>query len=617
MTTNYSIKYQSLLLIGFFCFNILFIYGQDQRVADSLVKIYDQNIVGGIEKLELLRNLAFNELNDSDLSLKYTEELIQYSKSVKNDKYLYRGYLQKGGNYLLRGDMQKALDAFFESARIASTQTGIIEDEGIAFMSIADVYNKQENYENSELYYQKAIDLIRKTSDSLALASALLNAGDSYFNNKKYESALKNFEESSMIFKKINYSIGTAYNLGNIGMVYAEQGKDTLAELNINKAISFLEDNEDYYPVSVYLTYMSDIYAKKQDWAQAFSYAERSLELAMQYGLKDQIGEAYLQLSELYELRGMTGESLKNYKNHIIYRDSVTNISAVQEMANLRTNYEVSQKQTEVDLLDQQKKNQQLISLASGIGLLLIIVVAIGLYRRNNFVNKAKRLVENEKERSDLLLLNILPEQTAEELKDKGKVQAKRFDSVSVMFTDFKGFTAYSDKLSPEELVDSIDYYYSKFDDIIEKHGLEKIKTVGDAYMCAGGLPFPSKDHPIQMVEAAFEIVEFVKESKKVDPDAMTRFDIRIGINTGPVVAGVVGKKKFAYDIWGDTVNIASRMESNSEPGKINISDNTYQLIKDQYQCSYRGELEAKNKGMMKMYFVEGKLQNQPSNTAV
>ncbi len=359
--------------------------------------------------------------------------------------------------------------------------------KGVAIMAVADVYSEMGNSANAENYYNSAIEILMDSDDSISLATALLNAGDDAFYNENFDKALLYFEESGSIFKNQNYLIGTAYNLGNIGMVYAEQGKDDLAEKNINEAIIILEEIKDYYPVSVYLTYMSDIYAKKQDWAQAFSYAERSLDLAIQYGLKDQIGEAYLQLSELYELRGMTEESLKNYKNHIIYRDSVTNISAVQEMANLRTNYEVSQKQTEVDLLDQQKKNQQLISLASGIGLLLIIVVAIGLYRRNKFVNKAKLLVENEKERSDLLLLNILPEQTAEELKDKGKVQAKRFDSVSVMFTDFKGFTAYSDKLSPEELVDSIDYYYSKFDDIIEKHGLEKIKTVGDAYMCAGG----------------------------------------------------------------------------------------------------------------------------------
>jgi class 3 adenylate cyclase len=280
-------------------------------------------------------------------------------------------------------------------------------------------------------------------------------------------------------------------------------------------------------------------------------------------------------------------------------------IETVEEMANLRANFEVSQKQAEVDLLDQQRKNQQLISLSIGIGLLLILILAVGLFRRNKFVNKAKLLIENEKDRSDQLLLNILPEETATELKDKGKVKAKRFESVSVMFTDFKGFTAYSDKLSPEELVDSIDFYYSRFDEIVEKHGLEKIKTVGDAYMCAGGLPDPDPENAHKMIAAAIEIAEFVKESKKNDPNDMTRFDIRIGINTGPVVAGVVGKKKFAYDIWGDTVNIASRMESNSEPGKINVSETTYKLIKDQYKCSYRGEIEAKNKGMMKMYFVE------------
>ena len=258
-----------------------------------------------------------------------------------------------------------------------------------------------------------------------------------------------------------------------------------------------------------------------------------------------------------------------------------------------------------MDLLNEQKRNQRIVVIATATALLLIGILAVGLYRRNKFISRTKEIIEKEKRRSDDLLLNILPEETAAELKSKGKVQPKRFDSVSVMFTDFKGFTAYSDKLSPEELVDSIDYYFSNFDKIIERHGLEKIKTVGDAYMCAAGLPYPSPDHAVKIVEAALEISEFVKESKKNDPDDMTRFDIRIGVNSGPVVAGVVGTKKFAYDIWGDTVNIASRMESNSEPGRINISEETYRLVKDYYSCSYRGELEAKNKGLMKMYFVE------------
>ncbi len=138
-------------------------------------------------------------------------------------------------------------------------------------------------------------------------------------------------------------------------------------------------------------------------------------------------------------------------------------------------------------------------------------------------------------------------------------------------------------------MVESVDFYFSKFDEIIEKHGLEKIKTVGDAYMCAGGLHGSTLDHATKMLSAAFEILQFVNDAKENKDSKQASFDIRMGINTGPVVAGVAGTKKFAHDIWGDTVNIASRMESNSEPGKINISENTYELIKDQFDCEYRG----------------------------
>jgi class 3 adenylate cyclase len=358
---------------------------------------------------------------------------------------------------------------------------------------------------------------------------------------------------------------------------------------------------------------MSDIYLKQNDWNSSLSYAKRSLELAKKYGLKEQIGASNLKLSQLYEKAGNKGESLKYFKNHIAYRDSVTNLKSVQQMADLRTNYEVSQKQIEVDLLQKdseilqlKQKKQRNIIYATVFSSFLIFLLALGLFRRYQFIKKTNHIIEKERNRSDNLLLNILPEETAYELKQSGKVQAKRFDSVTVLFTDFEGFTHYAEKLSPEKLVESVDFYFSKFDAIMEKYGLEKIKTVGDAYMCAGGLPFPTEDHAYKMVLAAFEIAEFVNESKKQHSPDQTRFEIRIGISTGPLVAGVVGIKKFAYDIWGDTVNIASRMETNSEPGKVNISEYTYQIVKDFFDCEYRGEIEVKNRGMMKMYFVNG-----------
>ena len=335
------------LFIGFFCFIIHNVFGQDQKVADSLAKIYQEEKLEGIAKLELLKNLSFNELNDSELSLKYAEELIALSKLENNNFYLSTGYLRKGDYYKMTGDLDLALKAYFTSIEAAVDA----EDKAVAYISVADVYNVMGSSDNAELYYNKSIKLLRNTNDSISLASALLNAGDNFFNSGKYEDALRYFEESGRIFKNVNYLIGMAYNLGNTGMVYVEQGKDVDAKANINEAIAILEEMKDYYPISVYLTYMSDIYLKQYDFTTALSYSNRSLELATTYGLKEQISAANLQLSKLYEQAGNPEESFKYYKNHIAYRDSVNNIESVQQVADLRIDFEVSQKQSEVDLL--------------------------------------------------------------------------------------------------------------------------------------------------------------------------------------------------------------------------------------------------------------------------
>ncbi len=227
-------------------------------------------------------------------------------------------------------------------------------------------------------------------------------------------------------------------------------------------------------------------------------------------------------------------------------------------------------------------------------------------------VNERTEELSREKQKSDVLLYNILPYETAQEIKLNGFAEPKYYEKVSVLFTDFQGFTNIASKMNPNELVVELNACFEAFDRIIEKYGIEKIKTIGDAYMAAAGLPVPSSTHAENIVKAALEIRDFISE-RKIEKKGVG-FELRLGISTGPVVSGIVGKKKFQYDIWGDTVNIAARMETNSEPGKINISESTYELVKNKFDCLPRGKMKVKGKGEMNMYFIEHKNQNAVSN---
>jgi adenylate cyclase len=587
--------------LGFFFISWLTAFCQSKTNIDSLETIYLEGKYAGQDKLKILKELAMYH-TDTKQKLFFSEELIQSAQTSDSLDYLFQGLLEKGNALRLKGDLTHALESFFQGAKLIEAGR-VTRKLGSLYIGIADVYAVMGNHQNAVKYHQSAIQILRQERDSVNLASALLNAGDEFITINKWDSALIYTEEAGLIFEEIHSLVGEAYSLGNLGMIYAQMGNDRQAEKFMNEAIIMLEELDEFYPIAVYLIYIADIYLGKGDYTAALSYAFKSLELATRYSLKEQVSDANLKISEIYEKAGKRGEAFSYYKNHIAYRDSVNNIASVQQMADVRTDFEVSKKQIEVDLLNQQKKNQQIIVIATVIALILICLLAVGLYRRNKFIHQTNQIIEKEKENSENLLLNILPKETAHELKLRGKVKARRFDSVTVLFADFKAFTQYAEELSPEKLVESVDFYFSKFDEIIERHGLEKIKTIGDAYMCAGGLPFPTKDHAYNMVLAAMDIAEFVAATKK-SPTTAYQFEVRIGINTGPVVAGVVGTKKFAFDIWGDTVNIAARMESNSEAGKINVSENTYALIKDIFDCTYRGEFDVKNKGLMKMYYV-------------
>lgn len=291
-------------------------------------------------------------------------------------------------------------------------------------------------------------------------------------------------------------------------------------------------------------------------------------------------------------------------------RDSL--ILQQKELVLAQQSAKLDLQQSQIDLqnsqLDLQKSQRNFfLALAAIIGLLAVGAFLRYMETKRHFalLQTKNEIIEDEKKKSEQLLLNILPAVVANELKINGTAKARKYENATVLFSDFKNFSAIAESLTPERLVHELDFYFKTFDDIIGKYKLEKIKTIGDAYMVVAGLPEEDPNNPLEMVKAALEIQSYLTALKmEREEKGQPFFEARIGIHTGPLVAGVVGSKKFAYDVWGDTVNVAARLESKSEAGRVNISSSTYAIISNDFECEFRGKIPIKNRGEVDMYFV-------------
>jgi len=587
---------------------------QNEDITGSL-KVSGQ-ARGLADDLDYLRGKAYAEKNigmayfyqgDYMQVLDYWTKSLETFEAIEDPQGISNMANNLGAVYYSQGSNTKAIDFYLRSLTIAEKIQDTLRIAS-ALLNIGGVYgDTAKDYDKALEYFNRIPKYLPGLNEPQITTSYLMGEGEIYLLQEKYDVALKYYEEALPL--TLN-TTGYANNLTNLGIVEFKMGDTLKAITYLDQAYQNAKENNQQLQMVQALIELGKVY-QNNDFPKALKAFKEAESIANEMGIKFELKDIYEGLSMAYANQGDYLNAFKYQTQLITKKDSLFNVATDDKIRGLQFDFDLDKKEDEIGLLEKEAeitqllaKRQKYVIYGTILGLLLVFVLAIGSYKRYRYVKKTNKIIEEEKNRSENLLLNILPDETALELKQNGKVKAKKFESVTVMFTDFKGFTSYSQNLSPELLVKTVDYYFSKFDAIMEKYDLEKIKTIGDAYMCAGGLPFPTKDHPYKMVQAAFEIAQVMEETKRNTPKDIVPFDVRIGINTGVIIAGVVGTRKFAYDIWGDTVNVAARMESLSEPGRVNVSQSTYLLIRDRYTCEHRGQIHVKNKGMMDMYFV-------------
>ncbi len=514
--------------------------------------------------------ICFNE-GAYDSSIYFHLKSLKLRETIHDNAGIAHSNENLGNVYIRLNDSAKALYYLHKSVEFIS-KTGNILDEARINMDLGFLYQNYKRFDLARSYYLKALPLFIMVNNRENQAKIYSNIGATYFSEGNYKKALVYFSQNARMLKSLNNYSDLANAFDNIAIAYEKDNKD------------------------------SSLY-----------YFNLAIPLAKKTGSLSSLMEIYGNLSDFYK---QINDYQKAYNTLDLYdkiKDSIYNIEKSKAIADMQTKYETEKKEQQIAILtknheieEAHAQRQSFIGYTLGIGLILILIISFILYHRYRFERKAIQIIRAEKRRSDELLLNILPAETAQELIKYGKTTARNYDEVSVMFADIKGFTEIAESMTADALVEDLDKYFGSFDLIIERHGLEKIKTIGDAYLCAGGLTGSLKGTPIDIIKAALEMQQYV-EAEKLEKLGKNQsyFEIRIGINTGPVVAGVVGIKKFAYDIWGDAVNTAARMEQFGETGKVNISEHTYYIVKDNFNCTSRGNIEVKSKGIIAMYFVD------------
>jgi class 3 adenylate cyclase len=607
-------------------------------LADSLFLLSGQNIKEGHfnKALENVENslALFRTLNDITFigncfskigtihyyqgnyakALSFYEKSITYFKKVSYKKGISASNNNKGAIYYYLGNYPKALDHYKKALKLYEELGNKIQAAG-TIKNIGGIYLELEDYKNAMTHFLMAKNTFEEYSITKKLPQVLIGIGEIHNQQGDYKNAAVNFNEALNLATKLKDKQKVIEALIGLGKLNFLQ-KNSKASLKYYKqALQISKEINRSVFISISLIAIGTINHELGNNKLAIKTCKEGLEIAKQQKVISVQKDAYKCLYKIAKTRGSNKNALGYFEQMHLLKDSLNLKHTSDKMLNMA--FEKQQLLDSIGHVEKERKaafvhkqevsekeKQRNIFIIAGC---FALITAGAIFSRLNFVKKSKAVLQIEKDRSEHLLLNILPAEIAQELKEKGYVDAQDFDKATILFTDFKSFTETASQLSPQELVAEINVCFKAFDAIMDVYDIEKIKTIGDAYMAAGGLPKPGVDSVKKTIIAGIEMQAFTVK-RKLENDALGKpaFEMRVGIHAGPIVAGIVGVKKFQYDIWGDTVNTASRVESNGEVGKINISQDVYELIKEdtEFSFEYRGKIKAKGKGELEMYFV-------------
>lgn len=503
---------------------------------------------------------------------------------------------QQLANAYLSSDIDKAMN-FAKAASRESIASGNKLQAAASNYLIATIADRKKDKGNFILYMKNAINYAKEANDLDMLARSSDKLSSYYVKLREWDDAFKTTQGA------FSYVLSKGYNMSDLESKYNAQRMSLDREKrNLENQISQMQGR------------LADVSAEKN---QLSTEKTKLVETTQKLEEKNVINEEIitLQKKEVTSISKEKEQAEAAKKETEAELDLLSKEKLKQEILLERNQTQLTEAKLEAEKQKNEVQARNKFLQLSGLVALFFLLLSILLFGRFQAKKRSEKTlagknktIEEERLRNEELLLNILPKSIVEELKTHGKAKARRFDQVTVLFSDFVNFTRIAEQLTPEELVEELDKCFKAFDHIIKQYpDIEKIKTIGDAYMCASGLS-ERKGLPNNLVQAALDMQSYLSEYKELRiKQGKPFFEARIGLHTGPVVAGVVGDIKFAYDIWGDTVNLASRIESNSEAGQVNISQDTYNLIRYRYDCDYRGKMPAKNKGEVDMYFVNKK----------